>query len=518
MDAAARPMNGMNGIPKRLLIANRGEIAVRIARTVREMGIEPIGVFAAADAGAFHTTKMSRSVDLGSGPAADTYLSIPRLLEAARHAGADAVHPGYGFLSENPEFARAVEGAGLLWIGPPSEAIEKMGDKLQARRRMRDAGVPVVPGSDGGGGAGNGAGVEDLYERGVALGFPLFVKASAGGGGKGMARVDSAETLAGSIEQTSRVAEAAFGDGRVYLEKLFERPRHVEFQVFGDRFGSVVHLFERECSVQRRHQKVLEETPSTALDPRLREAMGRAAVEAARAVEYVGAGTIEFLLDERKNFYFLEMNTRLQVEHPITEETLGIDLVRTQIEVAAGSPLPPAWRGGKLVPQGHAIELRLYAEDPREFLPRSGTIHVWEEPGGPGVRVDGGVEQGSRVGLDYDPLLAKLVVSAPDRAAAIERARRAVAEWVVLGVETNAELLIDVLDSGDFRSGRYSTDLIERLRRPDRETEPPDVAWIAAAAALSEERPPSSASAAAAPAIEGPPDPWDARTGWRPGA
>jgi len=509
----------MNGIPKRLLIANRGEIAVRIARTAREMGIEPVGVFAAADAGAFHTTKMARSLDIGAGPASETYLSIPRLLEAAREAGADAVHPGYGFLSENPAFARAVEGAGLLWIGPPAEAIEKMGDKLEARRRMRDAGVPVVPGSD----AGLGADVSDLYERGVALGFPLLVKASAGGGGKGMARVDSAETLAESIEQTSRIAEAAFGDGRVYLEKLFERPRHVEFQVFGDKFGSVVHLFERECSVQRRHQKVLEETPSAALDPRLREAMGRAAVEAARAVEYVGACTIEFLLDERKNFYFLEMNTRLQVEHPITEETLGIDLVRTQIEVASGSPLPPAWRGGKLVPQGHAIELRLYAEDPREFLPRSGTIRVWEEPGGPGVRVDGGVQEGSRVGLEYDPLLAKLVVSAPDRSAAIERARRAVAEWIVLGVETNAELLLDVLDSGDFRSGRYSTDLIEKLRRPDRETNPPppDAAWIAAAAAFSEERPPTSAagaSAAAASAPEGPADPWDARTGWRAGA
>jgi acetyl/propionyl-CoA carboxylase alpha subunit len=511
-------MNGINIIPKRLLIANRGEIAVRIARTAREMGIEPIGVFAAADAGAFHTTKMARSVDLGSGPTSETYLSIPRLLEAARHAGADAVHPGYGFLSENPAFARAVQGAGLLWIGPPAEAIEKMGDKLEARRRMRDAGVPVVPGSDIGGGAG--AAVSDLYERGVALGFPLLVKASAGGGGKGMARVDSAAALAESIEQTSRVAEAAFADGRVYLEKLFERPRHVEFQVFGDRFGSVVHLFERECSVQRRHQKVLEETPSAALDPRLREAMGRAAVEAARAVEYVGAGTIEFLLDERKNFYFLEMNTRLQVEHPITEETLGIDLVRTQIEVAAGSPLPPAWRGGKLVPQGHAIELRLYAEDPREFLPRSGTIRVWEEPGGPGIRVDGGVEEGSRVGVEYDPLLAKLVVSAQDRAAAIERARRAVAEWIVLGVETNAELLLDVLDSADFRSGRYSTDLIERLGRREREANPPppDAAWIAAAAVFGEERPPSPAGTGAPSTGAGPADPWDAPTGWRPGA
>ena len=502
-----------NKLPRRLLIANRGEIAVRIARTAREMGIEPIGVFAAADAGAFHTTRMERSVALGPGPTSETYLSIPRLIEAAGEAGADAVHPGYGFLSENPAFARAVVEAGLLWIGPPADAIEKMGDKLEARKRMRDAGVPVVPGSDAG------SPDSDLFARGVALGFPLLVKAAAGGGGKGMARVDSVETLAESIEQTSRVADAAFGDGRVYLEKLFERPRHVEFQVFGDRFGSVVHLFERECSVQRRHQKVLEETPSAALDPRLREAMGRAAVEAAKAVDYQGAGTIEFLLDERKNFYFLEMNTRLQVEHPITEETLGIDLVRTQIEVASGSPLPPGWRGGKIVPQGHAIELRLYAEDPREFLPRSGTILVWEEPGGPGVRVDGGVEEGSRVGLEYDPLLAKLVISAPDRAAAIERARRAVAEWIVLGVETNAELLLDVLASPDFRSGRYSTELIARLRRRERATDPPDAAWIAAAAELASEAPVAREAGASTPGREaGPADPWDSRTGWRPGA
>ncbi|HYK41182.1 MAG TPA: biotin carboxylase N-terminal domain-containing protein [Thermoanaerobaculia bacterium] len=509
MDAA----RAMNGIPKRLLIANRGEIAVRIARTAREMGIEPVGVFAAADAGAFHTTKMARSIALGAGPASDTYLSVSRLIRAAEESGADAVHPGYGFLSENPEFARAVAQAGLLWVGPTAESIEKMGDKIEARKRMREAGVPVVPGSDAG------AADADLFARGVALGFPLLVKAAAGGGGKGMARVDSAEGLAEALEQTSRVAESAFGDGRVYLEKLFERPRHVEFQVFGDRFGSVVHLFERECSVQRRHQKVIEETPSAALDPRLREAMGRAAVEAAKAVEYEGAGTIEFLLDERKNFYFLEMNTRLQVEHPITEETLGIDLVRTQIEVASGSPLPPAWRGGKLVPQGHAIELRLYAEDPREFLPRSGTIRVWEEPGGPGVRVDGGVDEGSRVGLEYDPLLAKLVVSAPDRDAAIERARRAVSEWIVLGVETNAELLLDVLDSGDFRSGRYSTDLIARLRRPERDEAPPDAAWIAAAAALEQDAAPSVPSGGARSAAPGAPaDPWDALRGWRPGA
>ncbi|MEO8431085.1 MAG: biotin carboxylase N-terminal domain-containing protein [Acidobacteriota bacterium] len=497
----------MAAIPKRLLIANRGEIAVRVARTAREMGIEPVGVHAADDADAFHLSRMARSVDLGAGGIAETYLSIPRLLEAAAVMGADAVHPGYGFLSENADFARAINGAGLLWIGPSPEAIDSMGDKLEARRRMREAGVPVVPGSD----AGNGT---DLLERGRDLGFPLLVKASAGGGGKGMARVDRLEDLAGAIEQTERVAAAAFGDGNVYLERMFDRARHVEFQIFGDRSGSVVHLFERECSVQRRHQKVLEESPSAALDPRLREAMGRAAVEAARAVGYVGAGTVEFLLDERRNFYFLEMNTRLQVEHPITEEVLGLDLVRSQIEIAAGAPLPADWRGGKLVPQGHAIELRLYAEDPVEFLPRSGRIRVWEEPAGPGVRVDAGVGEGTRVGVEYDPLLAKLVVSGPDRGAAIDRARRALSEWVVLGVETNAPLLARVLDSEEFRSGRYTTDLIARLPEAE-DPGVPDAAWIAASSALASVAP-SGRRLERAPA--GAPDPWDAASGWRAGA
>ncbi len=505
----------MDPLPRRLLIANRGEIAVRVARTAREMGIEPVGVFADADAGAFHVSHMGRSVGLGAGGPAETYLSIPRLLEAAASSEATAIHPGYGFLSENAEFARAVQAAGLLWIGPPPDAIQKMGDKLQARRRMRTAGVPVVPGSDAGA-TSEDPSDEDLIRRGAEIGFPLLVKASGGGGGKGMARVDRAEDLPEALEETRRVAIAAFANGRVYLEKFFESPRHVEFQVFGDRYGSVVHLFERECSVQRRHQKVLEETPSVALDPRLRESMGRAAVEAARAVGYVGAGTVEFLLDERKNFYFLEMNTRLQVEHPITEETLGLDLVRAQIEIALGAPLPAPWRGGKLLPQGHSIEMRLYAEDPNEFFPRSGRILVWEEPAGPGVRVDAGVGAGSTVGVDYDPLLAKLVVSAPDRAAAIERARRALSEWVVLGVETNAALLAAVLAAPEFRSGRYCTDLIGRLP-PRAAPDPPDVAWIAAAIAAGDDVP-ATASAAGVSAARPSGDPWDARSGWRLGA
>jgi acetyl/propionyl-CoA carboxylase alpha subunit len=485
-----------------LFVANRGEIAVRIARTTREMGIEPVGVYSDADADAFHVSHLSRALSLGPGPPLATYLSIPRLLDAARRLGADAVHPGYGFLSENAAFARAVEEAGLLWIGPPPEAIEAMGDKLGARRRMRAAGVPVVPGSEELEGSGT--------EAADAVGYPLLVKASAGGGGKGMVRVDGAEDLPTALEETRRVARAAFGSDRVYLERLFSRPRHIEFQVFGDRHGNLVHLFERECSVQRRHQKIVEETPSAALDSRLRSAMGRAAVEAARAVGYVGAGTIEFLLDERGDFYFLEMNTRLQVEHPVTEETLGLDLVRAQIEIATGSALPSDWRAGKLVAQGHAIEMRLYAEDPVEFLPRSGTILAWEEPTGPGVRVDAGVGRGTTVGLDFDPLLAKLVISAPTRPAAIERARRALSEWVVLGVETNLPLLDRVLASPEFASGRYATDLVGGLG-PAEPAVPADAEWIAAAVAL------APGGKSGPPAAEKIPDPWDSSSGWRAG-
>jgi acetyl/propionyl-CoA carboxylase alpha subunit len=493
----------MKALPKRLLIANRGEIAVRVARTATEMGIEPVAVCAEADAGAFHAGRIGRSVSLGPGSPAETYLSIPRILEAAREAEADAVHPGYGFLSENPAFARAVEDKGLLWIGPPASAIEQMGDKIGARRRAQRAGVPVVPGSDG-----SESSDDELSRKAAEIGFPLLVKPAAGGGGKGMTLVEEAKRLPEALEEARRVAGAAFGDSRLYLEKLLERPRHVEFQVFGDRHGHVAHLGERECSVQRRHQKIVEETPSPALDETLRAAMGRAAAEMARGIGYVGAGTVEFLLDARRNFYFLEMNTRLQVEHPITEETLGLDLVRAQLEIAAGAQLPPAWRAGEIAPRGHAIEARLYAEDPRTFLPRTGRILAWEAPAGPGVRVDAGVEEGSSVGLDYDPLLAKLILFAEDRESAIARARRALVDWIVLGVETNLPLLSAALASEEFGSGRYATDLVPRL--PALATPPvPDAVWIAAALEL---------SAPAARGSDPRSEPWDAGTFWRAGA
>ncbi len=495
---------------KRLLIANRGEIAVRVARTAREMGLETVAVCAAADAASRHVREADRVVPLGDGPPAQTYLSIERLLEAARASGADAVHPGYGFLSESAAFARAVEAAGLVWVGPSPSAMEEMGGKLRSRARMEAAGVPVVPGSAPGGDP------KALAATADRIGYPLLVKASAGGGGKGMSRVDRPGDLAAALEEGRRLAEAAFGDGTVYLERLLEGCRHVEFQVFGDAAGHVVHLFERECSVQRRHQKIVEETPSAALTPDLRAAMGRAAVAAAKAVGYRSAGTVEFLVDPGGRFYFLEMNTRLQVEHAITEETLGCDLVRAQLDVAAGGELPASWRDGTLSPRGHAIELRLYAEDPVDFLPRTGRVLAYREPEGPGVRVDSGVEEGTVVGVEYDPLLAKLTVSAESRPAAIARARRALAEWIVLGVETNLPLLRAVLDAPGFASGRYDTGLVPALP-PRRAAEPPEAAWIAAALAAS--RPAAAAVVAersgAAAAAD---DPWDAFAGWRGGA
>ena len=497
---------------RRLLIANRGEIAVRVARTAREMGIEDVAVYSESDAGAYHVGQMARAVSLGPGAPRETYLSVPRLIEAARRAEADAVHPGYGFLSENAGFARAVEEAGLVWVGPSAEAIEEMGDKVRSRARMRAAGVPVVPGSDP-----QAATDDELAAEAARIGFPVLVKAAAGGGGKGMSRVDRAEDLPPALAEARRLAASAFGDERVYLEKLLERPHHVEFQIFGDRAGHLIHLFERECSVQRRHQKIVEETPSPALEAALRSRMAEAAVEAGRAVGYVGAGTVELLLDEKRNFYFLEMNTRLQVEHPITEVTLGIDLVRAQLEVAAGRTLPDHW--ARLTPRGHAIELRLYAEDPVTQLPRSGEILEYAEPGGPGVRVDAGITRGSRVGVEFDPLLAKLVVSAPDRKAAIERARRALGEWVVLGVQTNRAMLAAVLRSPEFLSGRYATDLVAHLPALDG-AEPPAAAWIAAARALG--APDGTAGSAGGGPADGERthvrDPWGEATGWRTGA
>ncbi len=491
----------------RVLIANRGEIAIRVARACREAGIGSVAVYSDADSDALHVRAAERAVRIGPAAPSESYLSIPALLEAARSSGADAIHPGYGFLSENAAFARACEAAGLVFVGPPAAVIERMGSKIGARQLMQDAGVPVVPGVT----------PADQSDAGVlraarTVGFPGVVKASAGGGGKGM-RVLSDEAAARElIPAARREAAAAFGDGTLYVERLIEQPRHVEIQVFGDHHGNIVHLFERECSIQRRHQKMIEESPSPALTPRLRKAMGDAAVAAARAAGYRNAGTIEFLVagtGDGAHFYFLEMNTRLQVEHPVTEGVTGVDLVRAQLLVAAGGTLP--WSQETLVQHGHAIECRVYAEDPANgFLPQAGPLLLYREPQGPGVRVDSGFDEGSDVPVHYDPLLAKLTVCAESRAAAIDRALAALRAYPILGIRTNIPFLIRLLDHPAFRGGHLHTGFIDAyLETLVARRRVPDEALAAAALTTA-----TTLSATVGVAAAAAPDPWTSITGW----
>jgi 3-methylcrotonyl-CoA carboxylase alpha subunit len=442
----------------RVLIANRGEIAVRIIRACREAGVESVAVYSDADAGALHTRLADRAVRIGPAAPSESYLSIAALLAAARETGSDAIHPGYGFLSERGAFARACEAAGIVFVGPPGQVIERMGSKIAARELMAAAGVPVVPGQT----------PSDQTDSGVlaaarAIGYPVLVKASAGGGGKGMRIAGNDGEAAESIPAARREAMAAFGDGTLYVERLIERPRHVEIQVFADSHGNVVHLFDRECSIQRRHQKVVEESPSPAISNAVRQRMGEAAVAAARAAGYRNAGTIEFLVDgegAEARFYFLEMNTRLQVEHPVTEAVTGVDLVRAQLAVAAGEALP--WHQGDLRQRGHAIECRIYAEDPENgFLPQAGRLLVYREPTGPGIRIDSGVVEGDNVGVNYDPLLAKLIAFGETRAAAIERMHVALRSFPILGIRSNIPFLVRLLDHAAFRSNRVHTGFLD---------------------------------------------------------
>jgi len=440
---------------RKVLVANRGEIARRVFRTCRAMGIATVAVHSDPDAHAPFVREADEAVPLGGAAPAESYLRIDALVEAARRTGADAVHPGYGFLSEDARFARAVLDAGLVFVGPPPPAIEAMGSKLAAKVMMAEAGVPVLataevrPGGDG---------LEEAAER---VGWPLLVKASAGGGGRGMRVVRHPEDLAEAVAGSAREAAAAFGDGTVFLEPWIEAPRHVEVQVMADRHGTVVSLFERECSIQRRHQKVVEEAPSPAVDPALRARLGEAAVAAARAVGYEGAGTVELLLMADGSFAFLEMNTRLQVEHPVTEGVTGLDLVRLQLLVAAGEPLPPEAVAPRL--EGHAIEARLYAENPSGgYLPVTGTLARFAVPPGDGVRVDAGVEDGSVVGPHYDPMLAKVIAVAPTRAEAAARLAAALAGARLHGVTTNRDLLVGVLRSEEFLAGATDTAFLER--------------------------------------------------------
>jgi acetyl-CoA carboxylase biotin carboxylase subunit len=460
---------------KRILIANRGEIAVRVIRACRDLGIESVAVYSDADRAALHVRNADYAVGVGPAPARESYLNVERILEAAKATGADAVHPGYGFFSENAGFARAVADAGLVWIGPPPTAIEKMGDKVEARKLMAAAGVPLVPGSPGT--------LETEEEvRAVAhkIGFPIMLKAAAGGGGKGMRLVENDKDLASAVRTVASEAKSSFGDGRFYIEKFVKRPRHIEVQVFADQMGETVHVFERECSIQRRNQKVVEESPSPFITPEMRRAMGEVAVKAARAVNYVGAGTIEFLADADRNFYFLEMNTRIQVEHPVTELVSGVDLVKAQIQVAAGMPLP--FKQSDLVQRGWAIECRIYAEDPAAgFVPAPGRIDTLRFPDGPGVRVDAGVYEGSEVSLYYDPMIAKLATWGRDRGEAIDRMRRALAEFTIAGeLTTNLDFHRWIVDQPGFLSGDFDTNFINQEYHPEKLVRPEDPTRLAA--------------------------------------
>ena len=433
----------------KLLVANRGEIALRIFRACRDLGIETVAVYSDADRAAPHVTTADYAVRLGPAPAAESYLSVPALLDGARKTGATLVHPGYGFLAESAAFARACADAGLTFVGPSPEAIEAMGTKTSSRVLMEKAGVPVVPGTTR-----PARDAAELAEFGRSAGYPILLKASAGGGGKGMRRVDREEELPAAFALAAAEAEASFGDGAIYAEKLLEKPRHVEVQIAADKHGTRVAVGERECSIQRRHQKVVEECPSPAVGPDLRERLFSAAIAAAGAASYDSCGTVEFLLAADGSFYFLEMNTRLQVEHPVTEEVWGVDLVTEMISVALGERL--SFRPGELAPRGHAIECRIYAEDAaRGFSPSPGVVGRLRLPEGPGVRNDVGIEAGSIVPIDYDPMLGKLVVSGRDRAQAIARLSRALEEYEIAGVETTLPLFRDLVADADFRAGRF---------------------------------------------------------------
>ena len=464
---------------KKVLVANRGEIAFRIMRSCREMGISTVAVYSEADRAAMHVRYADEAYPIGPAPSAESYLNIDRIIEAARKANADAIHPGYGFLSENAAFSERCSKEGIEFIGPGPDAIRQMGDKITARKTMIAAGVPVVPGT-----------VEMITDYNEALktireiGLPVMIKASAGGGGKGMRLAKREEDIESALRGARSEAKTAFGDDAVYIEKYIESPHHIEFQILADKHGNAIHLFERECSVQRRHQKVVEETPSPLLTPEVRAEMGAHAVAAAKACNYRGAGTIEFIVDDQLNYYFLEMNTRLQVEHPITERVVGVDLVKEMINIANGFELP--FRQEELKQSGHAIECRIYAEDPdRNFMPSPGTIRHISEPLGLGVRHDGYVYEGYTIPIYYDPMISKLIVWAGNRKEAINRMSRALEEYKITGVKTSIPFLAKIMEAEAFRSGKYNTHFIEEnseflFGKPDCDGVCEDIALISA--------------------------------------
>jgi acetyl-CoA carboxylase biotin carboxylase subunit len=440
----------------KILIANRGEIAIRIMRTCREMGISTVAVFSDADRTSMHVRYADEAYHIGASPSAESYLNSSRIIEVARKCNADAIHPGYGFLSENADFARKCAENDIIFIGPSPEVIDRMGDKISARLTMIAAGVPVVPGTTE-----SVKTEKEAIETIMQIGLPVMVKASAGGGGKGMRLITDEKDITSLVRSARSEAKSSFGNDAVYIEKYISSPHHIEFQILGDQHGNFLHLFERECSVQRRHQKMIEETPSPLMTPELRQKMGEYAVEAARAVNYTGAGTIEFLVDNNHNFYFLEMNTRLQVEHPITERVTGIDLVKQQILIAEGKPLK--FKQENLRQTGHAIECRVYAEDTdHNFMPNPGKIYNITQPLGLGVRTDGYVYEGYEIPIYYDSMISKLIVWAENRNEAIDRMKRALYEYKITGVKTSIKFLERIMDTPDFRNGNYDTNFIEK--------------------------------------------------------
>src|SRR5690348_3269422 len=475
---------------KKVLIANRGEIAVRVIRACREMGIASVAVFSDVDRAALHVSHADEAYPIGPAPARESYLNISKIIDVAQRSGAEAIHPGYGFLSENPRFARACQDAGIKFIGPPASAMELMGSKTRARQAMQAAGVPFVPGSA------RGLSLPEAEQLAAKIGYPVMIKAAAGGGGKGMRLVRSASELSSSFETAKSEALRSFNDDEVYLEKYIQNPRHIEIQVLADEYGDAVYLGERECSVQRRHQKVIEEAPSAVVNEDLRARMGAVAVQAAKSSGYANAGTVEFLVDSERNFYFLEMNTRLQVEHPVTEAVTGLDLVHLQLRIAAGEKLP--FRQSDVQLRGHAIECRIYAEDPENnFFPSPGKIGRLMRPSGPGIREDSGVYEGWTVPLDYDPMLSKLIAFAPDRAAAIARMRRALDEYFVGGIKSNLPLFRRILEHSDFVAARIDTGFLDRLLAAEPQLSQTqdgfsDIAAISAALFAATSAPPSN--------------------------
>lgn len=463
----------------KILVANRGEIALRVMRSAKEMGIKTVAVYSEADRQALHVRFADEAVFIGAPASSESYLRIDKIIDAARKTGAQAIHPGYGFLSENEDFAQAIEDAGMIFIGPSAKSIEVMGSKLAAKEAVAKFNVPLVPGTS--------EPIDDINKAkkiATDIGYPILIKASAGGGGKGMRIVENEGEFQEQMERAVSEATSAFGDGSVFIEKYVTKPRHIEFQIFGDKHGNVVHFFERECSIQRRHQKVVEEAPSSVLTPEIRKRMGEAAINVAKSCGYYGAGTVEFILDENLNFYFLEMNTRLQVEHPVTEMITGIDLVKLQIKVAQGEKIP--FKQEDLKIHGHAVEVRVYAEDPsNNFLPDIGTLQTYKRPQGNGIRVDDGFEQGMEIPFYYDPMIAKLICHAETREMAIEKTIRAIREYEITGLETTLGFCNFVMHHEAFRTGKFDTGFVGKYFTPAVLAGKPDEDEEKIAAALS---------------------------------